>query len=445
MLSGVPVKVWVGKIPVGVDDDFMEKLLRCCGPLKEWKRVIDPVTKAMKSFGFATWQTPHGALCGLRLLQGLVVDDDGALELKPGKQSEGLMDAWLVQGNVFSEADAAAAKKQVDQVLQEREQMPQRTKDVLKVEAGRAEKKRKWAKDDPNTTKEKDTRNEALLRRKREERMRLREQHRQEMESNEARAQQIENAWIDREKGTERARQRKLKDAEEERATRLQSLKDGDDKNVVNRKKRVAGTRRAREREQKEDADARHSKLVFSGSASLLGNKVGTSPTSAASSSSATASSGGPVALFAANDDEEEELRLKQAKSAKTLFVPNSVVDTLYRRKLTPGDVQKIVESIPVEVTALYTHPIDWQFLISIGALADDGKIREFVSKAIADLVGEMKDMVDFIMALLRRGCNASDLEAKMKLVLQEDAPKFVVKLWRFLIYHMKSELLQRE
>jgi hypothetical protein len=70
-------------------------------------------------------------------------------------------------------------------------------------------------------------------------------------------------------------------------------------------------------------------------------------------------------------------------------------------------DIQRIVESIPVEPAALYAFPLDWQFLTVIDALSEEGmwlcfflrlarvadlgvpgQIREFVSKAIVDLVG---------------------------------------------------------
>jgi hypothetical protein len=74
--------------------------------VKEWKRVVDPVTKIAKPFGFCTWTSPHGALAALRLLQGLQLDG-GALELKPGKNSEQIMDTWLSQGNSFSEEEVS--------------------------------------------------------------------------------------------------------------------------------------------------------------------------------------------------------------------------------------------------------------------------------------------------------------------------------------------------
>ena len=44
---GGPVKVWVGKLPVTVSEDFLEKLLGVAGPVKEWKRVADPTQKGL--------------------------------------------------------------------------------------------------------------------------------------------------------------------------------------------------------------------------------------------------------------------------------------------------------------------------------------------------------------------------------------------------------------
>jgi hypothetical protein len=34
-------KVFVGKIPAGLSDEFMTQLLSCCGPLISWKRQTD--------------------------------------------------------------------------------------------------------------------------------------------------------------------------------------------------------------------------------------------------------------------------------------------------------------------------------------------------------------------------------------------------------------------
>ena len=48
-------KVFVGKIPKGISDDFMERLLRCCGTLTQWKRTTDASGEG-RPFGYAEYE-----------------------------------------------------------------------------------------------------------------------------------------------------------------------------------------------------------------------------------------------------------------------------------------------------------------------------------------------------------------------------------------------------
>ena len=85
-----------------------------------------------------------GAVCALRLLHGLAVED-GVLELKPGKASEELMDDWLDRGNVFPESEAVEARRRIDAALESRAALPQRTREMLRMEMERSEKRHKPA------------------------------------------------------------------------------------------------------------------------------------------------------------------------------------------------------------------------------------------------------------------------------------------------------------
>lgn len=435
----------VGKIPTCIDDDFLEKLLAACGPVREWKRVVDPVNKQAKPFGFCTWSTPQGAMCALRLIHGLAVED-GVLELKPGKASEQLMDDWLARGNVFRELDAEEARQRIQEVLDTRAALPQRTREMLKLEMERSEKRRKPSGREAEASKE--AAKESQLKRKREERRRERDRRAQERAQMEARAHDLEKQWEERERSNERSRSRRQRDFEDERTReRKQAAQNEADSSVMARRTRVLATAKARERERREDAEARKGRLVFSGTTSLLQNRPEATASGAATASGLSALGGGAMVapLFASQEEEDQEedaARLRQQMQARQLFVP---VDTLYRRKLSPAEVEEIVQSIPKLPAELYAHSIDWAFLGTVGAMDDTGQVREFVKKNITELVGEMADMVDFVMVLLRKRVAPADLEARMGMVLQEDAPKFVVKLWRFLAYLVKAEQRQRD
>ena len=47
---GERCKIWVGKIPDGISETFMKKLLECCGQITSWRRVTNSSGK-LNSFG----------------------------------------------------------------------------------------------------------------------------------------------------------------------------------------------------------------------------------------------------------------------------------------------------------------------------------------------------------------------------------------------------------
>jgi hypothetical protein len=91
--------VYVGKIPPGVDDDFMRRLLevpcilrksQChrklklsvcacemqnCGPVFQWKRMQDASSMRPKPFGYCTFQSEESIARAVRILNGLKVVD----------------------------------------------------------------------------------------------------------------------------------------------------------------------------------------------------------------------------------------------------------------------------------------------------------------------------------------------------------------------------------
>ncbi|TPX38685.1 hypothetical protein SeMB42_g06597 [Synchytrium endobioticum] len=66
-----PTIVFIGKIPDGVHDEWIEKLLRTCGPLQKWKRLKD-ASEDSRPCGFALFEGKEGAARALRVL---AVDD----------------------------------------------------------------------------------------------------------------------------------------------------------------------------------------------------------------------------------------------------------------------------------------------------------------------------------------------------------------------------------
>ena len=76
--------VYVGKIPESISDAQIQKILKTCGKLKQWKRTSAVgKTKEFKKFGFATFLDLEGVLAAMRVLDGMQlfsgVDDERAL------------------------------------------------------------------------------------------------------------------------------------------------------------------------------------------------------------------------------------------------------------------------------------------------------------------------------------------------------------------------------
>ncbi|KAF5315227.1 hypothetical protein D9619_007258 [Psilocybe cf. subviscida] len=77
------VDLFVGSISGGITDDFLNKLLAACGPIKSFKRLITPANKP-QGFGFAQFEDPSSALRAIDLLNGVELPalEDGCANKK---------------------------------------------------------------------------------------------------------------------------------------------------------------------------------------------------------------------------------------------------------------------------------------------------------------------------------------------------------------------------
>ncbi len=72
--SGEYKKVYVGKIPPGLSDTFMIKLLETCGNVANWKRGTDHNGRS-RGFGFCEYHSVESMLKCLRLLNHLKLEE----------------------------------------------------------------------------------------------------------------------------------------------------------------------------------------------------------------------------------------------------------------------------------------------------------------------------------------------------------------------------------
>ena len=85
-------KIWVGKIPEGISETFMKKLLECCGQVTSWRRVTNSSGK-LNSFGFCEYSTVESILKCLRLLNGYPLLGS-ELQVKIGSDTEEFLKKW---------------------------------------------------------------------------------------------------------------------------------------------------------------------------------------------------------------------------------------------------------------------------------------------------------------------------------------------------------------
>ena len=85
-------KIWIGKIPEGISETFMKKLLECCGQVTSWRRVTNSSGK-LNSFGFCEYSTVESILKCLRLLNGYPLLGS-ELQVKIGSETEEFLKKW---------------------------------------------------------------------------------------------------------------------------------------------------------------------------------------------------------------------------------------------------------------------------------------------------------------------------------------------------------------
>ena len=89
---GERCKIWVGKIPEGISETFIRKLLECCGQVTSWRRLTNSSGK-LNSFGFCEYSTVESILKCLRLLNGYPLGNS-ELQIKIGKETEEYLKKW---------------------------------------------------------------------------------------------------------------------------------------------------------------------------------------------------------------------------------------------------------------------------------------------------------------------------------------------------------------
>eukprot|EP00347_Sterkiella_histriomuscorum_P022680 403337558 len=85
-------KLYVGKIPKNVTDDFMERLFRCCGQLISWKRSTD-ASGEPKAFGFVEFENIESVFACLKIINNLPLMDSRII-VKANEKTNQFLNDW---------------------------------------------------------------------------------------------------------------------------------------------------------------------------------------------------------------------------------------------------------------------------------------------------------------------------------------------------------------
>uniref|UniRef100_A0A7S2DHD5 PWI domain-containing protein n=1 Tax=Haptolina brevifila TaxID=156173 RepID=A0A7S2DHD5_9EUKA len=112
---------------------------------------------------------------------------------------------------------------------------------------------------------------------------------------------------------------------------------------------------------------------------------------------------------------------------------PPKVVQPLSKEQLTA-----LIKTIPTQREALYKESVDWDVVESAGIA--EAKLRPFIAKKVAEYLGEEEPtLVEHVIDKIGKRTGAEAIEEAIAQILDDEAAVFVVKLWRMLLFEVKS------
>lgn len=210
-------KVYIGKIPNGLSDYFMEQLFLECGQINSWRRILDSSGKPL-NFGFVEFTYVEGMLRCLRLMNNLQIQGS-KLVCRVDTQTEFFIKEWsdLKRADwerkrwdtIMDKADLTLSKTWEEEVVKEDSRIQNNIKNIIykfEQHAGQDPEEREDEKEHPKE-KEREKRLKSLYR----DRDRL--------------FKDKEKEWLKREEQKEREREKEKEKTEDREREKIRMLR----------------------------------------------------------------------------------------------------------------------------------------------------------------------------------------------------------------------------
>ncbi|CAF0898988.1 unnamed protein product [Rotaria sp. Silwood1] len=135
---------------------------------------------------------------------------------------------------------------------------------------------------------------------------------------------------------------------------------------------------------------------------------------------------------------DEPTNRISSSTTKSTPPVSNVNTNSTQSQEEKRQAVRKLIESIPTKKEDLFTYTLDWSLLDSN---LMEKRIKPWVTKKIVEYIGEEEPtLTDFICSSIMSKKNADSILADIRVVLDDEAEVFVVKMWRLLVYEIEAK-----
>eukprot|EP01117_Protostelium_nocturnum_P000979 TRINITY_DN112_c3_g1_i1.p1 TRINITY_DN112_c3_g1~~TRINITY_DN112_c3_g1_i1.p1 ORF type:complete len:635 (+),score=289.52 TRINITY_DN112_c3_g1_i1:1992-3896(+) len=468
MMGGPPPPQWnkdqvttayIGKIALGVEDDFIKKILELCGKVSNWKRPSDPKTGKMKGFGFCEFVNAEGAMTALRILNGLNVGGQ-ALLVKVDEKTQKYLDDLSLQKKAIAASEGGN--------INEDEINDSNTLNSIRNLIDRRENGLEYKNNNYGERDEEERERRIRMEREREiQRKREREEREFLHSEREWEAREREKS-IDREREYEREMERNRRGRERE-------ARDLSYDDVERRKRTREYIRRARERKHEFDEDeaerireiqeeeyrrrdeemreeerlrrelARENELyqspLYEPDQPRTPNTDGfLDRTKMTNSVAVQLGASNPVVekkkiAFVEEEPDTDDIYTKKKLKLTTL---DTNLHHENDRKVKMEKVKSVIEQIPTTKEELFAYPINWE-IIERNNIVEE-RMKGWVTKKVVEYLGEEeKVLIDFILKGIRGRTNPVDILKQISVVLDDEGEVFVTKMWQMLIYEMLS------